>query len=193
MRGSEVRLALVLHLSYPGVPDPPLSCGFKYLLCRGRGRRPPTPRGEPAGIIPTWLFLPGLHDVSLHRSPNEAFFFSRRRTWKIVSRARIWQPFLFQSVATCSFPPTSGRQATGLMSREAEQVASPPCRGPREATVLVYPPPSGGSLPARLSAVAVPRPTDRGDTDPWVPPRLYFQTHIYSLDREKTQVSQGRS
>lgn len=70
MRGSEVRLALMRRRSHPGVPD--------RALCRGEDAG--APRGEllssePSGISPAWLFLPGLHDVSLPRSPNEAFFF----------------------------------------------------------------------------------------------------------------------
>lgn len=57
-------------------PEPSRCTRPSPLQGRGRGG----PRGErlssePSGIIPAWLFLPGLHDVSLPRSPNEAFFF----------------------------------------------------------------------------------------------------------------------
>lgn len=152
------------------------------------------------------LFLPGLHIPAPPPAPLlQIKPFSSRKTWKIMSRARIWPVALqtkhvvcsgftvAQRAAPCLSPPTSGRPATGLMSRGGRSL-SPACRA--AASGLLSPtapvrPPSQRAPPASLVALTFPRPTAQSHPDLWPLPSLYFQTHIHSLGREKTQIPRG--
>lgn len=141
-------------------------------LCRGRGR------GGPLRTLRRYssLLAPSVSKRSL--------FFPSRRTWNIISRARIQQASLPQSVATCSLPtPAPHLRALGHGADEpcTKLVARRSPRGLRSATVRAWPPPRG-SLPAGPSTAAVPRPAHQGDTDPWTPPIL-ISTHTYSFTR----------